>query len=453
MEIKFVGGLFALALIFSACDKDLIHQEEKVVEVKEESSVNAISPKNLEGEYIVYSDGLAAAIIDERLVYITRFKLIDDFENAEYAYCADMNSPCYEGARYKSVSADGYFKNGEDKKIMAALTYMMNEYGRMETTNPYGYRQMIQSIIWRIIHGYEVTSVYNDEAEIITDVINHIYDNIDEITEDYNTSVTMTGENVAITDGIFVNYGPYHVSENVLLTDVVFELTFDVGGNSAKFVDKTGKKTTQVKPGEQFYVQVSNDVSGEFEFTATASATEELWYVDDFRFFIDIRDVDFPSIYQYQPLFQPLTNNDAQTYFYSCSSSFIIAPIEPPIEPEVDTITLTGLNWNNGNGNGNGAGINQFTVNGITLKNNKNYVVPADFDTKVAKIPGKKDETALYTVSERTVTDFNGKYVKVYDIKVAFYEAGVWKGYGGTITVDNPGGNNNKQQVDLERIF
>ena len=44
-------------------------------------------------------------------------------------------------------------------------------------------------------------------------------------------------------------------------------------------------------------------------------------------------------------------------------------------------------------------------------------------------------------------------YLKVYDITVALYNAGVWKGYGGTVTVDNPGGNNANQQVELERIF
>jgi hypothetical protein len=111
------------------------------------------------------------------------------------------------------------------------------------------------------------------------------------------------------------------------------------------------------------------------------------------------------------------------------------------------------LNWKNGSGNGNGGGINSFTVDGITMKNNKNYVTPVNFDVMVNKTPVKNDETAIYTVTERTVTENSGKYVKGYDIKVAFYKDGVWKGYGGEITVDNPGGNNKNQTVDLLRIF
>ena len=50
----------------------------------------------------------------------------------------------------------------------------------------------------------------------------------------------------------------------------------------------------------------------------------------------------------------------------------------------------------------------------------------------------KKFGEYIRTVTEITVTDHNGKYIKVC---------------GGTITVDNPGGNNKDQQVDLARIF
>ncbi|MDR0373311.1 MAG: hypothetical protein LBI79_07145 [Nitrososphaerota archaeon] len=119
-----------------------------------------------------------------------------------------------------------------------------------------------------------------------------------------------------------------------------------------------------------------------------------------------------------------------------------------------EKITLTGLNWNNGNGNGNGGGINQFSVNGVTLKSNKNYVTPANFDVTIAKTSlGKNDNTEIYTVTDITVTSNDGTFVKVYDIKVALYQNGTWKGYSGSITVDNPGGNNKNQQTDLTRIF
>jgi len=449
MKSKFFCSLVALTLIFGACNKDLINQAE------DENSANAVRLKSSDGVYtVIYTNDIDNAIINGKVTGIMRFKLIDDEENTEFAYCADLNTFCYNGAKYKVVSTDGYFKNNEDTKIMAALTYMMNEYGWMETDNPNGYRLITQCIIWKIINNCEITTIYNSDGKIIKEALDHINDNIGEITEDYITSVTMQGENTAVEDGDFVNYGPYQVSENVFLSDVVFDLTFDKGGDNATFVDETGEEITQVKPGESFFVRVTAEVFGEFAFTATASATEKLWYVDDFRFFIDVRDENFPEKHEYQPLLQPLTNSDARTYFYSCSSSFTITSTEPEPEPkpEPEFITLTALNWNNGDGNGNGGGINQFTVNGITLKNNKNYVTPAIFDVKVAKTPGKNDETAIYTVTERTVTK-NGKYTKVYDIKVALYGDGIWKGYGGTITVDNPGGNNNNQQVDLERIF
>ncbi|MDR1992223.1 MAG: InlB B-repeat-containing protein [Nitrososphaerota archaeon] len=120
----------------------------------------------------------------------------------------------------------------------------------------------------------------------------------------------------------------------------------------------------------------------------------------------------------------------------------------------VDELVMTGINWNNGNANGNGDGINQFSVNGVTLKNNKNYMTSADFDTAVQKTPVKNDATALYTVDERTVLCSNGSYVKVYDVRVALFvaNAGTWKIYGGTIEVDNPGGNNANQTVILSLI-
>lgn len=435
-------SLVALVLFFSACGNDQINHQ-----IEDESDFQAIRFTETGCEYTVYSDGLAAVVINGSLEYITRFQLVDDYGNTEYAYCANMKAPCYEGSRYMCASADDYFKNGEDTKIMAALTYMMNEYGWMETDNPHGYRQMIQCILWVIIHGCEVTSVENDEGEIIKDVVNHVFDNIDDFTNDYNMGVTMKGIDIATEDGLFVDYGPYAVSENALLTDVDFQLTFDQGGNDAIFIDETGMKITQVKPENQFYVRVPNAISGDFKFTATASTTKELWYVNDYRFFVDVREGD------YQQLFQPVMSSEAWVDFYSCSDNFTITSTENEDTEEVEKITLTGLSWNNGNGNGNGGGINSFTINGITLKNNKNFVTPANFDVMVTKTPDKNDKTAIYTVTERTVTNNNGKYVKVYDIKVALYNDGFWKGYGGTITVDNPGGNNMNQQVDLERIF
>jgi len=121
-----------------------------------------------------------------------------------------------------------------------------------------------------------------------------------------------------------------------------------------------------------------------------------------------------------------------------------------------ETIWINGLNWNNGNTSdkdgANGAGIISFSVDGIILKNNKNYVTPVNFDKVITKAPAKNEEPAIYTVTERTVTN-NGKYEKVYDVKVALYKDNVWKGYEGTITVDNPGGNDKNQKIELVRVF
>jgi len=445
MKSKILYSIVTFALVVSACNKNL-----KESKIEDESEFHAIRQKDLGDEYTVFSDGIVAVIIDGRQEYVTQFKLIDDHGNTEYAFCANMEAPCNEGARYKCVDAGDYFKNGAETKIMAALTYIMNEYRWMETANPNGYRQIMQCVIWMIIHGYEVTSVNNTEVEIIMDVINHIYDNIDEMTSHYNTGVTMQGVDASSRDGLFVNYGPYKVSENALLADVDFILTFDREfGPYVKFVNDLGMEITQVKPEEPFYVRVSDNIFGDVDFTATASVSKELWYVNDFRFYIDVREGD------YQQLFQPVMNPEAWIYFYSCDGKISIIPTE--VEGEDDDvsekITLTELNWNNGNGNGNGGGINRFTVNGITLKNNKNYVTPVSFDFLATKVPGKNDETAIYTVLDRSVTEQNGDYGKVYDIKVAFYNDGVWKAYGGTITVDNQGGNNTNQKVELEKIF
>ncbi|MDR1992347.1 MAG: hypothetical protein LBQ98_02440 [Nitrososphaerota archaeon] len=131
-------------------------------------------------------------------------------------------------------------------------------------------------------------------------------------------------------------------------------------------------------------------------------------------------------------------------------ASFVIYGNSEPINNDSEQIMITSLSWNNGND----GGINQFSINGITLKNNKNYVTPANFDAIVAKTTfDKTDNTEIYTVTKTTVTDNDGQYVKVYDIKVALCQDGAWKGYSGSITVDNPGGNNKNQQTDLARFF
>ena len=461
MDKRILSFLVTLALIFSACDKDMTFDElnaleeviatdevpeqagvtDEIIETSEESIVLLLTDfakSSSETEYTVTYNGLAAIFINGTVQYVTQFILTDDDGNTLYAYCADMSAPAYDGARYKLVSASDYLKNGEEEKIMAAVTYIANVYGWMETTNPDGYIQLIQSVIWRIIHGYEVSFVNNVDGEMIRDVINYIYNNVDNLPKDYNTSVTMEGMSIAVEDGAFIKYGPYNVSKNPTLTNVFFNLSFDIGGNNAKFINETGMEITRAKSGEAFYIRVPANVYGDFKFSAAATVTKTIWSINDFRMFNDVREGD------YQPLFHPIAVSvGTETYFYACSGSFTKNK-----DVNVETIILSALNWNNGNG----AGINSFDVNGVTLRHNKNYLTPANFDAAVAKAPTQNDEVAIFTVIERTVIN-NGKYEKVYEIKVALYEAGQWNVYGGIITVDNPGGNNNNQKIELTRIL
>jgi len=440
MQSRISYCIIALALVLGGCRENINTTDP--VEAEDELEFVKIDRLNSsECEYTVhYSDVTAYVAIDGVWVGVMRFDLTDDDGNTIHAYCANLNDPCYDEARYKCASADDYFKNGEETKIMAALTYIMNHYGEMETTNPKGFFQMVQCVIWKIIHDCEINVIDNELGEIIKEAINHIYDNIDDITTDYQ-GVSIKSADTATEDGLFVNYGPYQISENALLTDVDFQLTFDQNDVDAIFVNDLGEKITLVKPEAPFYLRAPSDVFGDVEFTATATTTEELWYVNDFLFFVDVREGD------YQQLFHPIMSLDTWDSFHTCSGNLTIMSTEP--EPESETITLTELSWNNGNG----SGINRFTVDGITLKNNKNCVTPVNFDVLITKTPAKNDETAIYTTTERTVTKNNGLYVKEYEIKVALYNGGVWKGYGGIITVDNPGGNDANQQIKLERIF
>jgi len=111
-----------------------------------------------------------------------------------------------------------------------------------------------------------------------------------------------------------------------------------------------------------------------------------------------------------------------------------------PISPCFTGAVITGLNWNNGNGNGNGGGINEFTVKGFTLKNNKNFLTEANLNAKLNTTPGAKDEKAFYFAS--FMETGNGKsYLKTYTVRVALYVNNTWEVYGGSFTVNSSGGN------------
>jgi hypothetical protein len=411
-----------------------------------------------ENQYTIRYGEVYNVRLDGRNEIITKYELYNDGgDYVSHAYCLDMNLPCYNGATYKTSSIEDYLQSNQAKQIQAALTYITNTYHWMETTDFAGYQQLTQTTIWRIYHNYEIETIDNlNEAEI-KNIANYVYDNIDEILTDYTSNLTLQGtKGPGYATDNYVDYGPFNI-KSIILSEMRFNLAFAQNSAPATFVDASGNPITQVKPNEPFYIRTQIDVEGTVEFSTTAANPQAYQYIYNLNLLTELRDDINNLTYQplIQPLSEPLSNRNTETY--TTHTSFTIEKAtkteEIELRTETEKLTLSGLSWNNGNGNGNGGEINQFTVNGVTLKNNKNYITPANFETTITKAPSKNGATAIYTVTEKTTTNSNGTYVKVYDIKVALYQDDAWKGYSGTISVDNPGGNNKNQQTDLTRTF
>ncbi|MCL2772341.1 MAG: hypothetical protein FWD71_03235 [Oscillospiraceae bacterium] len=291
------------------------------------------------GEYTVYAGTITTIVINGQTEYVTKFNLYDDSGNVAYtAYCANMDVYCYDGSTYVSVSADEYFNDGgaTETKILAALTYIANTYPQITGDQ---YDQLAQTVIWRIIHGYDVASMSTDDGTLL-DILNHIYDNIGGITNDYNnlmSSITMQGDKEpGKIGGGYTDYGPFNVDDggNTLLAGAEYDLTFDQGSADAEFTDENGDIISQVKSGEEFYVRVLDGTWGNFNFTASLSGESHLTYASNFNLFMDKRDVegDGSGPYQglFQPLFQPLFSTQDNNYQFSCNGRF---NIEKPTEP------------------------------------------------------------------------------------------------------------------------
>ncbi|MDR0373255.1 MAG: hypothetical protein LBI79_06845 [Nitrososphaerota archaeon] len=310
-----------------------------------------------EPQYTVKHSGLYKIIIDGREERVTRFSLYDQQDNfVGYAYCLNMDLPCYAWSTYKPVSVNEYLPPEKADQVMAALTYITNNHGYIEKTNPIGYEQLIQCLIWKIVHGYDVTYIENgaDIVNILTDVIN----NLDKITYDYKTGITMKGEATATPIG----YGPFWISENIILSNVNYDLTFTQGGTNAIFVDETGKEIATAKPGEKFYVNLSDGASGQFAFTATASKDNDFRYIQNVNVFGDVDDTGRESNPLFQPLIQymaELLGAESKATFYSCSSSFTIQATGPSLGPAYTSVTAT----NTGNRATIIAGLNPKTGN------------------------------------------------------------------------------------------
>ena len=162
----------------------------------------------------------------------------------------------------------------------------------------------MQTVAWRIIHSTVFLQINNTQGAFILNAVNYIYNNIDKITADYNAGVVITG------DEIFQNgrFGPFKIAENILFNDI----EFDLSGEHAEFENQAGGKVNKVKPGEQFFVRGTDK---NFKFIVTASESQQVGYIDDHRFYIEIND-DKPP-YSYQPLFQEIANPEPRTYFYT----------------------------------------------------------------------------------------------------------------------------------------
>ena len=249
------------------------------------------------------------------LVVTLKLTATDKDGPVAYTFCSDVALDVYDGSTYKLVDVLDYFKSGDAEKLMAAITYIANNYGDMEDSDLVGYYQIVQSVLWNIVNNKKINRVDNsDNKARIEEAINYVTGHIDDLVGVYNAykaGVSMEG---SAGEGPGT-YGPFNVSENPLLADVLFNLTFEEG--SGKFVDADGIEITQVKPGDEFYVQVTT--SGKYKFTATAKPG--LQYVSDFLFFVDKNR----PITSSQPLFLPVLS----PWVFSCGACFKIDP--PPV--------------------------------------------------------------------------------------------------------------------------
>ena len=290
---------------------------------------------------------------------LVRFELYDTSGNlAYYAYCANANVTCYDNDSYKIVrDKNAYFNNDEMVKINAALTYIYNNYAWMEAENFGGYQQLIQATVWRLIHGYEVNSVSNPDGPGIKAIIDEIYENIDELVADYNgVTIVFTrgsGEELDRTrfNDNLNDYGPFYVSENKLLKNVIFELEFTQSVPGAEFIDAEGNVISSVTPGEPFYIRTPyTRLGGDIRFTASAQAGTV--YVDDFVLLCNAGDVDSEGkLFRItgQPLIgQPLISFDPKTNPYFAGYEFNIPGEEPKVpvySPTYKSVTLTNFGY------------------------------------------------------------------------------------------------------------
>ncbi|MCL2833846.1 MAG: hypothetical protein FWD78_11805 [Treponema sp.] len=264
------------------------------------------------------------------------------------AYCGDINTGLYINVAwlpsYQVVSLSSYIQKDTELKLKAALTYFINNYPDVEENVGF-YQSVVQALIWNIVNDAKINSFpgYNwwttDEdgntirlqdmpgADQVMVAINDIIKHLDNIVTDYQTGVSLEQGTASLSGGMF---GPYTISmDNSLFPGILFDLNLTQGAGS--FVNANGGPISQIAPGEEFFVQVAPGATGDYSFTASASADNKFKVVNDITLLFAIPDAEAAAgnhNYQpiFQPLFQPLISTETQTYLYSVTGNFKIAP-------------------------------------------------------------------------------------------------------------------------------
>jgi len=273
-------------------------------------------------------------------------RLVGDKGTVFYTYCADINLPCHQGYRYKVVPENDFFKVEKADELLAAVTYLMNRFGAMEASDPLQYRAIVQTVLWCIIHNYNVTS---DSNPAVRDAVGYVLENLDSLTEQWKKGVTIEGTNTVSSIGDYDRYGPYHVSRYDILVDPTFDLSFESGAEDAVFIDIDGNEISKVRPGQPFFIKAAADAAAiaarEFSFSSTVSADRDFWFANDHYLFIHLDDLNREPLSEpvfqplFLPLFQPLMGSEIEDHHYSSGSSFQIIP--PSVTPGSIEITKT----------------------------------------------------------------------------------------------------------------
>jgi len=365
------------------------------------------------------------------------------------AYCGYMDLDTQQTHMYKQVQslnfAPFYITPQKEEKIKAAITYIINQPGY----NPDAYSPLIQLTLWRIIHEEQFNSIgFNVTGNVNSDIVEKakwIYANIKTLIKEYDVSkLYVSGLEffVYANPKTVVSVPPRKLGAAVVTNFINAGFHCNAnGGNGRVWIDAYDKEYKDNKNEGLDGVLVD-----------LIPLEDNYWLLDNQK--------DYKCPQCGSNVWVSYSNMsgvpDGKNIQFNHPPS-IKEEFQPLIKFKVDErATLTNLNWNNGNTSdkdgANGAGIISFSVNGVTLKNNKNYVTPDKFAAEIQKTSNVTNPD-IYTVTLRNDND-NQKnpYVKVYDIKVAFFRNGAWQIYVGTITVDNPGGNDNKQIIDLKRV-